>query len=262
MKRIVINGPNSFIGKNFYNRYKKKLNIYYYKNDINDLTYFKKYLKKKKFQYFVHFAGLSRLKCSNNKKLCLKTNFLAIKNKIDFFNTLKNKPLFIFISSSHVYDYSKKKIRENFPKKPKDLYGKLKLKSENYIKNNYRKYCILRLFNVYGAKQPKSYFVSDISEKINNNQLIHIDKSVRDFLNVNEVVRVIYSVIKKDVRGTLNVGSGFGISLKSVVKKIAVKLKKKPIIKISNHSSKLVASISLLNLHGIKIKKNEKNFNI
>lgn len=262
MKKVIINGSNSFIGKNFYNKYKKKLNIYHYKKDINHQLVFKKFLKQKKFAYFIHFAGLSRVKCGNKKQLCFKTNFLAIKKNIDFFNTLKNKPLFIFISSSHIYNYSNKKIKENFKKNPKDLYGKLKLKSENYIRRNYNNFCILRLFNVYGKKQPSSYFVSDISKKISNNKLIHIDKSVRDFLNVNEVVRVIYHIIKKDITGTLNVGSGKGISLKSIVKKIAIKLKKKPVVKISDKSTKLVANISLLKLSGIKIKKNEKNFNI
>lgn len=262
MKKVVINGSNSFIGKNFYYKYKKKLKIYFYKDDINNQFLFKKFLKNKNFDYFIHFAGLSRLKCIKNKELCLKTNFLAIKRKIDFFNTLKNKPLFIFISSSHVYKYSNKKIKENSHKKPKDIYGRLKLKSENYIKKNYDNFCILRLFNVYGAKQPSSYFVPDMSKKIKTNKIIFIDKSVRDFLNVNEVVKVIFSIIQKKLNGIFNVGSGVAITLNEIVNKISIKLKKKPFIEISNHSTKLVADISLLKLHGIKIKKNEKNFNI
>ena len=73
-----------------------------------------------------------------NKKLCIKTNFLSLKKIINHFNTLKFKPNFIFMSSSHVYKNSINKIKEDYKKKPDSLYGKLKLDSENYLKKNYK----------------------------------------------------------------------------------------------------------------------------
>ena len=38
MKRICITGYNSFIGKNFYKKYKKSLKISPYKNNIKNLN--------------------------------------------------------------------------------------------------------------------------------------------------------------------------------------------------------------------------------
>ena len=100
------------------------------------------------------------------KKLCKKTNYSSFKGIIDLFNKLNKKPRVIFISSSLVYEISNNKLNEKSITKPSTLYGKLKLKSENFLKVNYKNYCILRLFNVYGQSQPQNFFIPDIIKKI------------------------------------------------------------------------------------------------
>ena len=100
MKKIIINGYNSYIANNFYKKFKKKYKIFYYKGDINKISNLKKYLQNKKFDTFIHFAGLSRSKCIINEKKCLKSNYIAIQKIINYLNTLNKKPSFIFISSS------------------------------------------------------------------------------------------------------------------------------------------------------------------
>ena len=262
MNTIVISGYKSFIGQNFLNNYKNKYRIIHYRKDINNQYQFLKFTKKFSFDYFIHFAALSRNKCDLNKNLCQKTNFRGVKLIVDTFNLLKNKPRFIFISSSHVYGNSKYKLKENSVTKPKSLYAKLKLKSENYIKKKYINYSILRLFNVYGKNQPSGYFISDMTDKIKNNQTIKIDKSIRDFVNVNTVSRVINFIIMNDILGIINVGSGRGYSLKSIINQIGVKLKIKPLLIVLNKKTKIVADLKLLKEKGFKFKQNEKNLNI
>ncbi|MDC0647667.1 SDR family oxidoreductase [Candidatus Pelagibacter sp.] len=262
MKIIAISGYKSFIGNHFYNNYKKKNKIIHYKNNINNISELKKFIIKNKVTHFVNFAGLSRIKCSKNKTECIKTNFNSIKSVINFFNKFKYKPMFIFISTCHIYGNGNNKIKENFRIAPNSLYAKMKLKSEEYIQKNYENYSILRLFNVYGPNQPRSFFIPDMIEKIKNNQLIKIDKSIRDFIHVRTVSRVINFIISKEIKGVLNVGSGRGQSLKSIINLIANKLEKKPLLEISNKKSKIVANIKFLTSKGFKFKKNEKNFNI
>ena len=262
MKIIGISGYKSFIGNYFYQKNKKKIRIIHYKKDINNMAELKKFIIKKKITHFINFAGLSRLKCSENKSECEKTNFKSIKSIINYFNKLKNKPMFVFISTCHVYGISNKKLNENSKLAPNSLYADLKLKSEKFITNNYDNYSILRLFNVYGPNQPRSFFIPDMIEKIKNNQLIKIDKSIRDFIHVRTVSRVINFIISKEITGVLNVGSGRGQSLKSIINLIGNKLEKKPLLEISNKKSKIVANIKFLTSKGFKFKKNEKNFNI
>ena len=166
MKHICITGYNSFIGKNFYKKYKNKFKILPYKKNINNLNELKKFIQNKKITHLVNFAGLSRIKCEENKINCINTNFKSIKKIINFLNKFNDKPHFIFISTSHVYNFSRTKLKEKSKTNPKNIYSKLKLRSENYIKRYYKNYTILRLFNIYGPNQSKNYFIQDMREKI------------------------------------------------------------------------------------------------
>ena len=228
MKHILISGYNSYIGNHFFKKFKKKYKIINYKEDINNISKFKLFTKKKKFDFFIHFASLSRMQCDENKKLCKKTNFLSIKKIINHFNTLKFKPNFIFMSSSHVYKNSTYKIREGYKKKPENFYGKLKLHSENYLSKNYKKYCILRLFNVYGKNQPENFFIPDVNKKIKLQKIIRLNKSIRDFIHVNDVVNAIIKSLKNNkARGKIfNIGSGKPIQIKKIINLVKNLIKK------------------------------------
>lgn len=261
MRVIAINGYKSFIGKNFVRKYKKKYKIIHYKKNINNYKNFNLFIKKNNFDFFIHFASLSRHNCEKNKILCQKTNFEAVKKIIKNLNTLKKKPLFIFISSSYVYESSKNKLRENSKVNPTTLYGSLKLRCENYIMNKYKNYCILRLFNIYGKDQPSTFFIPDIIEKIKKKQLIELNKSIRDYIHVNDVIKIIDFVVKNNVNSILNVGSGKSTSLNFLLNKISKKLKIKPILKINKKQDKFVASIQKLRKIGYLNKINEKIFN-
>ena len=263
MNIIAINGYKSFIAENFINKYKKKYKFIHYKKNINNFKEFKKFVTKNKFSHFIFFAGLNRKKCLLNKTNCLKTNFLSVKNTVDHFNTLSNKPSFIFISTSHIYGKSKNNLKEITKPKPNSLYAKLKLRSENYIKKNYSKYCILRLFNVYGENQPKDFFIPDMINKVKKKQKITIDKSVRDFIHVDEVSNIINFVIKKNIFSIVNAGSGRGCTLKNIIDKISKKINIKPNVIVNKATSKIVSDMSFLRSLGYKPKKNiNGNFNI
>ena len=261
MKHICITGYNSFIGKHFYKKYKNKFKILTYKKNINNLNEIKKFIRNKKITHLVNFAGLSRIKCEQDRIDCVNTNFKSIKKIINLLNNFNDKPHFIFISTSHVYNFSRKKLKETSKTDPKNIYSKLKLRSENYIKKHYKNYTILRLFNIYGPNQSKNYFIKDMREKIKKGSVIKIDKSIRDFIHVSEVSRVIKFIIKKKINGTVNVGSGKGYSLIKIVKYLSKKLKKKPILITKSKKTKLVADLSLLKSYGLKAKKNGKYIN-
>ena len=249
------------LGKTSSENIKKKYKILHYKKNINNSHDFKLFIKKNKFDYFVHFASLSRHNCEKNKALCRKTNLSSVRSIIKTLNTLKNKPLFIFISSSYVYQSSEYKIKENFKTNPQTLYGKLKLNCEKYIRKQYQNYCILRLFNIYGKDQPSTFFVPDIVEKIKKKQLINLNKSKRDYIHVNDVLKIIDFVIKEKINNIINVGSGKGTSLTSLIYRISKKLKIKPILRLNNQHDKFVANISKLRKIGYSNKINEKIFN-
>ena len=259
MKIVCIDGFNSYVGQNFYNSYKKKYKILKFKSDINNINKLENYINKNKISIFIRFAGLSRSSCEKNKKKCFSTNYEANKKFVNFIKTKKIK--FIFLSTSHVYKISNKKIDENFEIEPTNIYGKLKLRSENYIRKHLNDFLILRVFNIYGPNQPKGFFFSDIQEKIKNKQKIFINNSYRDFIHVKEVSKFLDFSIKKDLKGIFNLGSGKSFSLHKIIKMISNKLNKPYNLIKSNKTDKIISSNRLIKKIGYKIK-NEKNFNI
>ena len=259
MKTICVDGFNSYLGQNFYNKYKKKYKIIKFKSDINNIKELENFINKKRISVFIRFAGLSRSNCEKNQKKCYRTNYEANKKFVDY---IKNKKIkFIFLSTSHVYKSSNRKINENFKKKPSNIYAKYKLKSENYIRKYLKDFLILRVFNIYGPNQPKGYFFSDIQEKIKKKKEIFINDSYRDFIHVNEVSRFLNFSLKKDLKGILNLGSGKSFSLQKIIKIISNKLKIPCKIIKYNKTDKIVSSNNLVRKIGFQIK-NEENFNI
>ena len=258
MKIVCVDGFNSYLGQNFYNKYKKKYKILKFKSDINNIKEIKNFINKHKISVFIRFAGLSRSNCEKYQKKCYRTNYEANKKFVNYIKTKKIK--FIFLSTSHVYKSSNKKIDENFEKKPSNIYGKYKLKSENYIRKHLKDFLILRVFNIYGPNQPKGYFFSDIQEKIKNKQKIYINNSYRDFIHVNEVSRFINFSLKKDLKGILNLGSGKSFNLQKIIMMLSNKLKIPSKITKYNKTDKIVSSNKLIKNIGYKIKN--ENINI
>ena len=158
-----------------------------------------------------------------------------------------------------VYGNSNQKVKEINKKNPISFYGISKSAAEEYVKKYSSKglsYTILRLFNVYGENQPKDFFIPDMINKVKKKQKITIDKSVRDFIHVDEVSNIINFVIKKNIFSIVNAGSGKGLSLKYIISKISKKINMKPVVIVNKTISKIVADMSFLRLYGYKPKKN------
>ena len=262
MKIIAITGFNSFIGSNFYKKYKNKYKIIKYKKDINNYPLINEFIKKNNFDYFVHLAAVSRSNSIKNNKKCMKTNYYSLKKIINYLKKKKNNILFIFMSTSHVYAPTTKNIKENFKRKTSSVYGLSKMLSENYISKNYVNYCILRLFNVYGKGQKKGYFIPDVIDKIKQKKTIVINNSKRDFININEVLRILDYIISKNIRGIYNVGSGRSYYLNKIIKILGAKLKIRPYIKIHKKNDSIISDNSLIKKSGYKFLKNERYLNI
>ena len=112
-KIIVITGGSGLLGNYFYKKYKNIYKILKYPYRIENFNKFKKWLSTKKFDYFIHFAAITKNESKDKKKLTL----INVTSTIKMINILNKKKIkdfqyFLFISSSHVYGFSNKKIKE------------------------------------------------------------------------------------------------------------------------------------------------------
>lgn len=120
-------------------------------------------------------------------------------------------------------------IDENHPRKPISPYGLSKLLGEEilgfYSERYGLKYTILRLFNVYGPCQNKTYagVISRFIERALSRTplVIHGDGSqTRDFIHVEDVARLVEIIVEKDITGVYNVGSGKATSIRKLAEMV------------------------------------------
>lgn len=159
MKRILITGKNSYIGKSL----EEWLENHPDKYTIGSISLRDDSWKKRDFSCYdvvVHVAGIAHIKeTKKNAEL-----YYIVNRDLAFEIAKKAKNdgvrQFIFLSSMSVYGIKSGVIDKNSPLNPKSNYGKSKLQAENLIKNieddNF-KVAILRPPMIYGQNCKGNY---------------------------------------------------------------------------------------------------------
>ena len=188
---------------------------------------------KKHLQYEHDVRRVSISKIAQNKKFALKFDWiinctfdaaLNIKKSADFLiaNSIKkNKIFFVMISSSKVYGTSDTiPIGENKKCLPKNKYGKKKLAIEKKInKLLNKKALILRASNIIQFDIRKNLkiktFINTMLTDLKNRNKINIPsrKFKKDFLPINLFNQALSNLIRENITGTYNIGSGIGIDV-------------------------------------------------
>tara|TARA_B100002019_G_scaffold291744_1_gene312802 strand:- start:157 stop:804 length:648 start_codon:yes stop_codon:yes gene_type:complete len=160
---------------------------------------------------------------NQNKKKAKNVNYVGTKNLIEVIKKNNLKPWFFFSSSSHVYNFSKKKLIEKSVCNPITYYGKLKLQAEKYLLKNKKNLpiCIARIFSFTHHKQNKQYFIPSIYERILKKKKLNNDslkKEFRDFLSTKDICRAIKILLDNRYCGRINICSSQSICLNDIVK--------------------------------------------
>jgi nucleoside-diphosphate-sugar epimerase len=152
MKKILITGKNSYVGKNL----ERWLGAYpdkYIVDSISLRDYSWKAIEFSKYDVVFHVAGIAHIKeTSDNQDLYYNVNRdlayeIAQKAKSDGVGQ------FVFLSSMSVYGIENGVINKNTPLKPNSAYGKSKIEAEeliNKIKDDSFIVATLRPPMVYG----------------------------------------------------------------------------------------------------------------
>ena len=206
------------------------------------------------------------------KKKYYVNNVLNSKKFINFFVRKKVKN-FIFASTAAIYDTNQDKKSEKKKPIPANYYGYTKLLVENFLLkkklSNKLDIKILRFFNIVGADNifrsgnvskkskhlfnslSKSIFLKKIFKVNGNNYNTKDGTCIRDFIDVNDLVKVIIFFIKKNnVNTILNLGTNHGYSvleiLKFFEKVLGIKIKYKYIKNRLGDAPSLVCNNNLL----------------
>ncbi len=263
MIKCGITGHSGNLGKAFI---KKIKNFKYlkFKGDIRNKNHVDKWIKENEFDLILHFAALAPVNLVNkNYNHALNVNYYGTKNLVN--SICKNKKKikwFFFSSTSHIYYFSNRKIKENFKKSPISKYGKTKLLAERYILKKLKtkgiNCCIGRIFSIVDNKN-KTFFINQLLSKLKTKKKTVSLKNlnhIRDFISTNQVSTAIYKLWTKKCNETLNIANGKKIYLKDLALIYSKKLKKKILFK-DNKQTMLVADIKKMKKYGIS----QKNIN-
>ncbi|MGC9021333.1 MAG: SDR family NAD(P)-dependent oxidoreductase [Candidatus Methanodesulfokora sp.] len=188
-----------------------------------------------------HLAALIDVTESIEKPLdYLEVN---VKGTLNVARASRGVSAVIFSSSCAVYGEPEFiPISEDHKLSPKSPYAASKASGEAYIisysnLNGYRP-VILRLFNVYGPKQTKSYagVISEFIRRALREEppMIYGDgEQTRDFIHVEDVVDAMIRAMREErARGIYNIGSGKATKIKDLaylILKLAGKTEIKPV---------------------------------
>jgi UDP-glucose 4-epimerase len=257
--RCAITGSTGVLGKEFVRLYNNKINFIAYKKDITNRKNIINWILKKDFDYFIHFAAIVPTKIVHkNYRFAKKVNYQGTKNIVDGLKKKNKKIWFFFSSTSHVYNFSKKPIKENSETKPISRYGITKFLSEKYIQNNFMKskvsYSVGRIFSYTHYRQNKSFFIPKLfcKNKININ-FVNSLNTIRDFADIRDICRAIYFLMKYKKKGIFNIASGKKINLVEIFNLIK---KKKVFFNKFKSKSDLYANIDKLKSLGWKPRFN------
>jgi nucleoside-diphosphate-sugar epimerase len=263
-QKILVTGGNGYLGYNFIKRLLDQkafvsvidvspnatdLNIGYYQVDLSEEKTIKQVVHEINPDYIFHLAAL--LNRSRDFSICndlIEANLIGTINLLNAIKDIDYTNL-IYISSSEVYgNENQSPFKENMLVSPTSPYSLSKYFGEKAVSTfsniQSKNFTILRLFNFFGKDMPKNFFLSQLIDKLKNNENFDMTKGEqkRDFLHVLDVIdAMILAVNKRSYNQIFNVCSGEGKTLKE----LAIEAKE------------LLNSKSEINFGAIPYRKNE-----
>lgn len=181
--KVLIIGASGLVGGNTFSLFKQlKYNVIgtYNKFQLPNLEYFDPFnkmhlrnIEKKNFDAIIYNGALTNVeKCEIDPDLSHHLTFSSAKILIDFCSV--NSIKFIYPSTDYVFDGLRGPYTENDNVNPINVYGKHKLKVEEYIQKKIKKYLIVRITNVYGNENRQKNFINSSIAKIKSEKSVSI----------------------------------------------------------------------------------------
>ena len=275
MKKVLITGGTGFIGSHLaeypinkkfkvtvFDRYNPNYNLGNLQNsqlkdkikfifgDIRDYDSTNRAIKDN--DIIIHLAALIGIPYSYFSPLAyVKTNIEGTYNVLESVKSNKKKKV-IITSTSEVYGTAEyTPIDEKHPLNPQSPYSASKIAADNLALSYYYSFktpvTLIRPFNTFGPRQSERAIIPSIINQILRSK----DNSIslgnlyprREFNFVEDVCEGYYKALNKNNFGeTINIGNGYDISIKELVKLISQIMDRKIKIKQISIRKRLINS--------------------
>ena len=239
--KILVTGINGFVGQILYPLLLEQGHEVFgldlrgdgkniFAADITDYKEVEDLVLKISPQAIIHLAGIAIVNFKDPKSL-YDINVNGTLSILSAANKLKEKPKFLFISSSQVYGLVAQKelpITEGHPVNPLNHYGASKAAAERialaFNQEAGLPLVIARPFNHIGKGQTTNFVLPKIVEAFKSKQVslnlgnIYVE---RDFLDVRDIAIGYLKIVENFSDGKIyNLASGVGITIAKVIEKL------------------------------------------
>lgn len=257
MEKILLLGGNGFIGTHFQRVISEcysgdfelivlgrtsvsAFDFINYSIDLSDFSAIEQILLKEKIDYVVNLAGVNRVELLEkgiSSNLVISNNLLQAIAK----NKIKHIKKILLIGSASEYGSNQNiPLDEDSVTNPINFYGLSKLYQTLCASFYYRVYnipvCIARTFNIIGSGTSTASAIGSFKEKIdmslsdNNRISVGYIDSVRDYLDIDDVIEAYITILKKGDLGEIyNVCSSEGVTMRKILQEM-IKISKKNLI--------------------------------
>jgi GDP-4-dehydro-6-deoxy-D-mannose reductase len=169
----------------------------------------------------IHLAGLTR----GTLEDAIRVNAVGTYNLLDSIYKVNRNCDVLVVSSAAVYGYAgEDPIPETTPMIPLSPYGISKAAQELVATMYsgppyYMDIDIARTFNIVGPGQPSSFVCGSIAQQAVSKKEISVNNiyTIRDFIDVRDVVKAYWAICTSSIEGVFNIGSGKYHSVMSVI---------------------------------------------
>jgi dTDP-4-dehydrorhamnose reductase len=230
MKKILLIGANSFVGKRIAEQLQGKYELIgtYHgqknpglkkqeKLDITDKDGVKKVLAKTKPDAIIITAAISST--NEQEEKIIKVNVQGTQNLVERVKEQKLSAKLIFFSTEQVFDGKKGMYTEEDRPFPINSYGRSKAGAEELVKS-LADYIILRCSVLIGTKRTGDHnnFVTNF---LDSDKRLTIFKDVyRTTLYVDDIPHIIQALLDKDYKGIINLSNNQLLSYAEMAAKI------------------------------------------
>uniref|UniRef100_A0A7C4XNP2 dTDP-4-dehydrorhamnose reductase n=1 Tax=candidate division WOR-3 bacterium TaxID=2052148 RepID=A0A7C4XNP2_UNCW3 len=220
--KVFITGADGGLGSEVRNLLKRE-KINFLGVDIKqlDITDFKKtneVILNYQPDVILHFAAISNVdECERNKELALRTNSLSTLGLVTIAKKIGAK--FLYTSTSFVFDgYAEEPYFEYSTPNPICEYGRTKLIGENFIKEVYDRFYIVRTSWLFGENS-KTFISKFLKTEEKPHSINIICDQFGSFTYIPDLAEAIFLLIKSENYGTYHLtNSGFGTWLDFALK--------------------------------------------
>lgn len=162
----------------------------------------------------------------------------ASKNLINNFKSAGGKYVVVTSTCAEYSWKDESPLSELSPTHPSSEYGIAKLEFLNWLQSQAVSFLWVRIFFQFGLQEVYGRLIpSMIDEMLLGNQyLIRSSQDVRDFVYIQDVVKILAILISKQTNGIINIGTGEGISVEKISRMIANLVNREDLLKFQSSS--------------------------